>query len=254
MSQQNNKRQRYKDASHTLGQENEEQQPEQQQEQDTREHKRGTTLEERNKAAEEQMMFEGEKWWETGTWKAEMNVGGIVEMSDFTILFPQYREMYFKQIWPLVEHILCKQMCLDVKIDYEVGTMTISTTTKTFDPVAILQGRDLLLLMSRGMNLDKAKLILQPGYLHDIIKTKRYVRNYKVFMNRRQRLLGPSGATLKAIELLTGCTLVIQGKTVSVVGTVKGLKEVRRIVEDCMNNIHPIYHVKVCTKDWYHNI
>eukprot|EP00878_Enallax_costatus_P017072 GHUV01017925.1.p1 GENE.GHUV01017925.1~~GHUV01017925.1.p1 ORF type:complete len:293 (+),score=107.43 GHUV01017925.1:1296-2174(+) len=47
------------------------------------------------------------------------------------------------------------------------------------------------------------------------------------------------------------CSIVIRtllllsaGNTVSAMGPYKGLKTVRRVVEDCINNIHPIYHIK----------
>ncbi|KAG2028242.1 hypothetical protein BDR03DRAFT_1030525, partial [Suillus americanus] len=129
-------------------------------------------------------------------------------------------------------------------LDLVHGSMSVRTTRKTFDPYIILKARDIIKLLARGVAITQAQKVLQDDVACDIIKIGNLVRNKDRFVKRRQRIIGPDGSTLKAIELLTQCYVLVQGNTVSVMGPFKSLKEVRRIVLDCMKNIHPIYRIK----------
>ncbi|CAE7335298.1 mis3, partial [Symbiodinium sp. KB8] len=222
--------------------------------------------------------------WAIPEWDPAMMKHSLVEESSFATLFPQYREKYLREIWPAVTKALevsraspksvsplpklqpraagltsapsCGTAAglagvgvvlaqgIACELNLVEGSMTVKTTRKTRDPFIILKARDLIRLLSRSVPLAQALRILDDDMQCDIVKIGGMVRNKERFVKRRQRLVGPEGATLKALELLTETYILVQGNTVALMGPWKGLKVVRRVIEDCMDNIHPVYHVK----------
>jgi ribosomal RNA assembly protein len=181
--------------------------------------------------------------WKIDSFKPEELSGPLLEESNFATLFPKYRDAYLKEVWSHVTKAL-KAHGIACELNLVEGSMTVRTTRKTFDPYIIIKARDLIKLLARSVPLQNALKVLEDGSMCDIIKIGNILRSRERFVKRRQRLVGPNGNTLKAIELLTQCYILVQGNTVSAIGGFKELKLVRRIVIDCMKNIHPIYHIK----------
>ncbi|EPY31604.1 ribosomal rRNA assembly protein [Strigomonas culicis] len=166
-----------------------------------------------------------------------------VDETTFGTLFPNYLETYIKSVWPAVEEVLAQHQ-LAGKLDLLEGSMTVATTRRTWDPYAIVKARDFIKLLARNVPLAQAQKIFQTEIFSDIINIAMKGVSTQRFVKRRDRLIGPKAQTLKAIEILTGCYVLVQGKTVAVMGPAKGIQLVRKVVEDCMNNIHPIYNLK----------
>lgn len=183
-------------------------------------------------------------WKPVAISKEDAPKGGLLlQESSFATLFPQYREQYLKQVWPDVKKVLGESDIVG-ELNLVEGSMTVKTTRKTWDPYIIIKARDMIKLLARSVPFPQAQKVLEDEINCDIMKIGGMVASKDRFVKRRQRLVGPNGSTLKAIELLTQCYVLVQGQTVSIMGAVKGIKQVRRIIEDCFKNIHPIYHIK----------
>lgn len=177
--------------------------------------------------------------WQKGDMKKR-----LAEESSYSVMFPKYREKYIQEAFPILQKKMEQDHGLKVTLDLVEGVLEVSTTRNTWDPYIILKGRDVIKLLSRSVPAEQAIRVLEDDTTCEIIKIRNMVGKKEVFVNRRQRLIGANGTTLKAIELLTDCYVLVQGHTVAVIGPYKGVLEVMNLVENTLKNVHPVYLLK----------
>jgi len=167
-----------------------------------------------------------------------------VAKSQFRVKFPAHREHYLKAAWPEVNKMMQK-FGIKAILDLVEGEMKVQTTRKMWDPWAIMNARDFIQLLARSVPLMQAIKIFDDDMYSQIVQLRKSNRTSKeTFVKRRQRLIGPNGSTLKALELLTDCYILVQGNTVAIMGPFRGVDEVQEICRECMRNIHPVYKIK----------
>lgn len=114
--------------------------------------------------------------WKIEKFDPSWNEGGMICESSFSTLFPQYREIYLQECWPIVKSAL-KEYGVACELNLVKGYMTVSTTRKTRDPYIIIKARDLIKLLSRSVPAPQAIKILNDEMQCDIIKIGNLVRN-----------------------------------------------------------------------------
>lgn len=168
----------------------------------------------------------------------------LFEESKFDVKFPHNREKYLKENWKRITHKF-GEYDIDISADYENATLTVKTTKDTDDPYSIIKAKHVIELLARSVDVEHSFKVFHDDIEPIFIRLNYLCPDKKTMIKRRQRLIGNDSATLKALELLTECYIYTHGNTVCAIGKYDGLREVKRVVEDCMKNVnHPVYWIK----------
>lgn len=98
----------------------------------------------------------------------------------------------------------------------------ISVEEQTQDPLSAWKARDIIKAIGRGFEPDIAMQLLEENTELKIIELKDFVGKSKNALVRiKGRIIGREGKAKQKIEELTNTSIVVHGKTVSIIGKVE---------------------------------
>ncbi|MDD3984489.1 MAG: KH domain-containing protein [Methanobacterium sp.] len=125
-----------------------------------------------------------------------------------------------------------------ITIDSDAGTVAISPTKETEDPLSVWKARYIVKAIGRGFNPEIAIKLMGDETILEIINLPDYIgKNKKAILRQKSRIIGKEGRTKDIITDMTGVDISIYGKTVAIIGDMEQIHIAKEAVEMILSGV-----------------
>ena len=126
----------------------------------------------------------------------------------------------------------------NIEVDSETGSVAISPTEYTEDPLAVWKSRYIVKAIGRGFNPEVSVKLIDDETILEIINLPDYVgKSKKARLRQKARIIGKEGRTKDIITDMTGVDISIYGKTVAIIGDMESIHIAKEAVEMILNGV-----------------
>ena len=126
----------------------------------------------------------------------------------------------------------------EIIVDSEAGTVSISPTEETEDPLSVWKARYIVKAIGRGFNPEIAVKLMGDETILEIINLPDYVgKSKKAVLRQKARIIGKEGRTKDITTDMTGVYISIYGKTVAIIGDMEQIHIAKEAVEMILNGV-----------------
>jgi ribosomal RNA assembly protein len=126
----------------------------------------------------------------------------------------------------------------EITVDSEAGTISISPTEETEDPLSVWKARYIVKAIGRGFNPEVSVKLMGDETILEIINLPDYVgKSKKAILRQKARIIGKEGRTKDIITDMTGVDISIYGKTVAIIGDMEQIHIAKEAVEMILNGV-----------------
>ena len=126
----------------------------------------------------------------------------------------------------------------EIIVDSEAGTVAISPTEETEDPLSVWKARYIVKAIGRGFNPEISVKLMGDETILEIINLPDYVgKSKKAILRQKARIIGKDGRTKDIITDMTGVDISIYGKTVAIIGDMEQIHIAKEAVEMILSGV-----------------